>query len=70
MNNRIKYSTKFSNLTLAIGEEPNDFLVKRSDWQAGRIYNLLRRISIENKLPMVNKRTLYLWINKINSVCN
>lgn len=66
MNNK-KYSTKFSRLTLAVGEEPIQYLTRMKDRHPSEIYLQLKRISVENKLPMVSRRTINLWINRIQS---
>lgn len=64
---RDKYFTKFSNLTLKIGLEPEAFLRSRLalDQRAMKIYHELERLSVKYSLPMVSKRTVYWWIDKI-----
>jgi len=67
MNNNKKYSTKFSRITLSIGEEPFDYIFKRKDMHPSKIYLELQRIAYNNKLQMVTQRTIHLWLNKVNS---
>jgi len=64
---REKYFTKFSNLTLKLGLEPEAFLRSRLalDPRAMKIYHELEKLSTLYKLPMVSKRTLYLWIDRV-----
>jgi len=65
--NRTKYNTKFSQLTLAIEQEPENFLLQRLSRgdHPMKIYNELKKISRLHKLPLIERRTLYLWITKI-----
>lgn len=65
---RLKYNTKFSKLTLAIKLEPETYLKTRlsKDWHPMQIYRELDKIADKHHLPMVEKRTLYLWISRLN----
>lgn len=66
---RTKYNTKFSQLTLAIEQEPENFLLQRLSKgdHPMKIYNELKKISTKHKLPLIERRTLYLWIAKIKN---
>ena len=64
---RSKYFTKFSGITLKVGLEPEDFIKSRLalDQHPMKIYRELELIAMQHKIPMVSKRTLYSWINRI-----
>jgi len=64
---RSKYFTKFSELTLKTGLEPEDFIKSRLalDQHPMKIYRELELVSKKHNVPMVSKRTLYAWINRI-----
>lgn len=64
---RCKYLTKFSSITLQIGMEPDDYIKSRLalDQHPMKLYKELEGIAKRNFLPMVSKRTLYTWIDKI-----
>ena len=66
---RTKYNTKFSQLTLAVEQEPENFLIQRLSKgdHPMKIYNELKKISIRHKLPLVERRTLYQWIKKMRN---
>jgi hypothetical protein len=66
--NRIRYSTKMSKLTLAVRQEPEDYLLNRIElgWQPMKIYHELMRIAEDHKLHMISRRTLYSWLDKLN----
>lgn len=63
---KTKYNTKFSALTLAINLEPEVYMRDRlsKGWHPMKIYTELVRIAKDNDLPMVERRTIYLWIDK------
>jgi len=67
MTERKYYATKMSMLTLAVGQEPEDYLIERlhDKWSLAKIYIDLRKISKKYSLPMMTERGLRLWINKI-----
>ena len=61
------YSTKMSQLTLAIGKEPEDYLLERlhDKHSLAKIYIELMKISKKYSLPMMSERGLRLWIEKV-----
>jgi hypothetical protein len=61
-----KYHTKFTNLTLAVDKEPEEFLevCLKKKWTVTRIFNELRKIAQHHKLPMVDRRTVHTWVTK------
>lgn len=61
------YATKMSQLTLAVGKEPEDYLLERikEKWSLAKIYLDLRKISRKYSLPMMTERGLRLWVNRI-----
>ena len=64
---RSKYLTKFSNITLKTGMEPDEWVKARLalDLHPMRLYAELKRMAEHYNLPMVSKRTLYTWIDKV-----
>jgi len=62
------YSTKMSQLTLAIGMEPEDYLVDRlkQKWSLAKIFLELRAIAKKFGLDMMTERGLRLWVDKVN----
>jgi len=62
------YSTKMSQLTLAMGMEPEDYLWDRikQKWSLAKIFLELRAIAKKYQLPMMTERGLRLWVDKIN----
>lgn len=66
---RTKYNTKFSQLTLAVEQEPENFLIQRLSKgdHPMKIYNELKKISVKYKIPLVERRTLYQWIKKMRN---
>lgn len=63
-NNKKRYLTKFSRLTLSVGEEPDEYIKKRLDdgWSTGRIRVDLELIARQHGLDMVDRSTIISWI--------
>ena len=61
------YSTKMSQLTLAIGMEPEDYLVDRlkQKWSLANIFLELRAIANKYGLQMMSESGLPLWVDMI-----
>lgn len=64
---RVKYNTKFTYLTLAIGQEPEEYIKKaiKNNVVPMRVYHDLKVIAKKNRVQMVDRRTIYTWYNKI-----
>lgn len=65
-NMRQKYNTKFRALTLAVDKEPFELIKEAMDeeWHVMKLYTFLQRVATKNKLPMVDRRTVYMWVDR------
>lgn len=63
-----KYHTKFTNLTLAVNKTPVEFLndCMQHKWTTTRIFTELSKIAKLHQLPMVDRRTVHLWVTRHN----
>jgi len=63
---RSKYNTRFSALTLAVDKEPFELIKECLDkgWHVMRLHGYLQKVATKHKLPMVDRRTVYMWVNR------
>jgi hypothetical protein len=65
MSERQKYLTKFSQLTLATGKEPEVFMQERIEWPISKIFLEIKRIASKHDLPCVSRKTVEIWYWRI-----